>query len=146
MKFVVYADDGINQISKIENGYLSIDAAAPNLSKISPNGYFDDKVILKCDNPLFSGQSSIKIETDSAKDITSISVHGFKIEKDDTWVVRSSYIKFNIPCADEIIEGPAKIIVSKGAIDSNAITIYISNGSNTTINKDNPSDLPDATP
>ena len=146
MKFVVYAFDGQNQISKVENGYLSIDSEAPEILNITPDGTIVDAKILKCDNDLFSGQSQITIKTSSAKNISIVKVNGLEIRNDGTWIVTSSSLKITIPCETEIVQGFAKVIISKGLIDSAPFNIYIANGSNTTINTDNIRDLPSEIP
>ena len=142
MKFVVYADDGHNQISKFENGYLSIVVEAPEISTILPNGTRADAAIIKCDNDSFSGQSIISIFTTSAKYINSIKIN--EIETiGNVEIVGSSTILLNIPCISGINEGIAEIIISQGSVSSAPYKIYIANGFDTTIDTSEISDLPD---
>jgi hypothetical protein len=144
MKFVVYANDGHNQISKFENGYLSIVMDAPEIISIVPNGTRADSAIIKCDNDSFSGQSNILIQTNSAKYIDIIKINGIEIKKDSSWIVTSSSISLNIPCISGINMGVAEIIISNGLVESAPQKIYIANGFDSTIDTSSVNDLPDA--
>lgn len=144
MKFVVYASDGHNQISKFENGYLAIEVEAPEITAIVPDGSRADAKIIKCDNVDYSGQSNILIQTSSANYITAIKINEFEIKKDDTWVVTGSSISINIPCQPQITEGVAEVVIVQGTVSSAASKIYIANGYDTTLNTSDVNELPDA--
>lgn len=143
MKFVVYAADGHNQISKFENGYLSIVMDTPEITAIVPNGTRADATIIKCDNESYSGQSNILIQTNSAKYITAVTINGFEIKKDSSWVITGSSISITIPCEEEITEGVAEIILIQGDVASAPSKIYIANGFGTYPGIIDVNDLPD---
>ena len=143
MKFVVYAADGHNQISKFENGYLKIESEAPEIIAIVPDGTRADAAIIKCDNDSYSGQSNILIQTNSAKYITAVTINGFEIKKDSAWVITGSSISITIPCKEEITEGVAEIILIQGATASAPSKIYIANGFSTYPEITDVNDLPD---
>ena len=143
MKFVVYAADGHNQISKFENGYLKIESEAPEIIAIVPDGTRADAAIIKCDNDSYSGQSNILIQTNSAKYITAVTINGFEIKKDSAWVITGSSISITIPCKEEITEGVAEIILIQVATASAPSKIYIANGFSTYPEITDVNDLPD---
>jgi hypothetical protein len=144
MKFVVYANDGHNQISKFENGYLAIEVEAPEITAIVPDGTRVDAKIIKCDNVEYSGQSNILIQTTSAKYITAVKINGFEIKKDSSWKITGSSLSLTIPCQPEIIEGVAEVVIVQGDVSSAPTKIYIANGYNTIVNTADVNDLPNA--
>lgn len=148
MKFVVYASDGQNQVSKLENGYLKTEKEAPEVTAVVPDGTRSGAVVIKCDNDSYPGQSEILIQTTSAKYITSIKINDEEIKSKDFGLVTSSSISLNIPCKPSIKRGSAEIILYQGSVYSAPGSIYVTNGYATTAS-DEISDLnslPDSVP
>jgi len=126
MKFVAYTYDGESQVSKIQNGYIDIRMKPPEIINIIPDGTIQDAEILTC------GKSRINIETKEARNIDLIKINGFKIYKNDDWILSPGSISFTLPCEAEIVQGEAEVIISQGDLSSSAGIIYIANGSDNT--------------
>lgn len=137
LRFVVYASDGDNQISKFENGYIKIERPAPTISSIEPSGFKQDAIILKCDEAQ-DGQSKFRINTEFAEYVDSVKIGGvqigplelggFEIKKDSPLLVKGpGYIDITIPCNSEISAGKNKVSISAGGVESKKQTIYIAN-------------------
>lgn len=137
LRFVVYASDGENQISKFENGYIKIARPAPTMSSIEPSGFKQDGIILKCDEAK-DGQSKFRINTEFAEYVDSVKIGGvqigplqiggFEIKRySQLLVIGPGYIDITIPCNSEISAGKNKVSISAGGVESKKQTIYIAN-------------------
>jgi len=138
MKFVMYTYDGESQVSKVQNGYITIKMKPPEIISITPDGTIQDGEILTC------GESRINIETKEAKNINLIKINGFEIKKNDDWIISPGSISLTIPCDGKITQGEAEVIIFSGDISSSVANIYIANGSDTNADEiiNNLTDLP----
>ena len=141
MKFVAYAYDGENQITKVENGYIKIAQKVPEILSISPRGILQDGVILKCDGTTLTGSSKVTVSTNEAKYVTSVTINGVEIQEGDLTITPSE-ISFNIPCDDKIIVGKAEVILKSGDLSSSPGYIYVSNVPDANVETTNVEDLP----
>ncbi len=142
LRFVAYAYDGDCQISKFDNGYIKTSVPAPEISIITPDGFKNGGIILKCDNPDLNGESEIRITSDSAKDINSIKIGDIEIKKENFKAIGPNYIDVIIPCNVGIVSGKINISISASGNVSLPYKIYIANTNPVSTVVVNPQDLP----
>lgn len=138
MKFVVYAWDGSCQISKISNGYLDVTKEVPSIDSIKPDGSQVDGKILTCNPTAINSVSRIKINTDTADSIDSVTISddasSLIITRDMEyyWIESDvSSISINVPC----LVGFSSVIITSGSLQSDPIGIYISDSAILTVDQ-----------